>query len=395
MRRFTLDALGLPRDVLRLVMGHLCLHAAMTGARMAAPLLALSSGYGTGAAGVLVALFAVTQIFLSLPAGRYADRRGLKRPLGWAVVAATVAIGAAAAWPEFPVLCVTALVCGGAVGAALIALQRHLGRAASGPVERMRMFTWLSIAPAAANFLGTMTTGLLIDHYGYRSAFLLLAFLPSVAWLFARRTHEIPPEPRGAGPSGSALELLRDRHTRRILALSVLMSSSWDLHTFMVPVIGFARGIDAAGIGFVLGIFGLAAAGIRFVMAAVAARIPEWKMLTIGIGVAGVTLLVYPWTGSIATMACCSAVMGMALGSIQPNILSLLHDATPSHRHGEALAVRHISVNVTSLVMPMLLGASAGLLGASGVFWAMGLVVTAGSRLGVTLRPEGGRSRDH
>jgi MFS family permease len=33
---------------------------------------------------VLVALFAATQIFLSLPAGRFADRRGLKKPLGLA-----------------------------------------------------------------------------------------------------------------------------------------------------------------------------------------------------------------------------------------------------------------------------------------------------------------------
>lgn len=390
MSRFTLHSLGLPRDLLRLVLGHLCLHAAMTGARMAAPLLALSSGYGTGAAGVLVALFAVTQIFLSLPAGRYADRRGLKRPLGWAVVAATVAIGAAAAWPVFPVLCVTALVSGGAVGAALIAMQRHLGRAASGPLERMRMFSWMSIAPAAANFVGTMSTGLVIDHFGFRWAFLLLAFLPSLAWLFARRTREIPSPPAAEEASGSALELLHDRHTRRLLTMSVLMSSSWDLHTFMVPVLGFDRGIDAAGIGFVLGVFGLAAAGIRLVMAAIAARLPEWQMLTLGLGLAGLTLLVYPWTNSIATMACCSAVLGMALGSIQPNILSLLHDVTPSHRHGEALAVRLISVNVTSLAMPLLLGASAGLVGASGVFWTMGLMVTAGSRLGVTLRPKGG-----
>ena len=53
----------------------------MAGTRLAAPLLALRQGYSEAAVGVLLALFALTQVFLALPAGRYADRHGLKRPM--------------------------------------------------------------------------------------------------------------------------------------------------------------------------------------------------------------------------------------------------------------------------------------------------------------------------
>ena len=71
------------RALARLIAGHVCLHASMAGMRMAAPLLALREGYGPIAVGVLLALFAITQVFLALPAGRYADRKGLKKPMAW------------------------------------------------------------------------------------------------------------------------------------------------------------------------------------------------------------------------------------------------------------------------------------------------------------------------
>src|SRR5687767_3512011 len=106
----------------RLLVGHVFLHAAMAGSRMVAPLLALDHGYSTGAAGILVALFSLTQIFLALPAGRFADRHGLKRPMGWSIAVATCGVGLAALWPGYPVLCLSALLTGGAIGAATIAM---------------------------------------------------------------------------------------------------------------------------------------------------------------------------------------------------------------------------------------------------------------------------------
>lgn len=109
-------------ELARLVGSQVCLHAVMAGMRMAAPLLALRAGYSEAAVGVLLALFALTQVFLALPAGRYADRHGLKRPMALAAVAATLGAVIAAAWPVFGVLCVSALLTGGAAGCAVIAL---------------------------------------------------------------------------------------------------------------------------------------------------------------------------------------------------------------------------------------------------------------------------------
>ena len=82
----------------RLIAGQICLHACMAGMRMAAPLLALQQGYSAAAVGVLLALFALTQVFLALPAGRFADRHGLKRPVRWAVGVSALGAALSAAW---------------------------------------------------------------------------------------------------------------------------------------------------------------------------------------------------------------------------------------------------------------------------------------------------------
>ncbi len=79
--------------LVRLICGHICLHGSMAGLRMAAPLLALRQGHSPLAVGVLLALFSLTQVFLAIPAGRYADRHGLKRPMGLGVIAASLGCG--------------------------------------------------------------------------------------------------------------------------------------------------------------------------------------------------------------------------------------------------------------------------------------------------------------
>src|SRR3954470_23158994 len=177
-------ASGFDTALARLIAGQVCLHACMAGTRMAAPLLALRDGQSEAAVGVLLALFALTQVFLALPAGRYADRHGLKRPVGFAVIAASAGAALAVVMPTFPALCIAALLTGGATGAASIALQRHVGRAAESPTELKRVFSWLAIGPAISNFIGPFTAGLMIDHGGFSLAFFVMAALPLVGWFW-------------------------------------------------------------------------------------------------------------------------------------------------------------------------------------------------------------------
>ena len=387
--------------LLRLICGHICLHGSMAGLRMAAPLLALRQGHSALSVGALLALFSLTQVFLSLPAGRYADRHGLQRPMRLGVVAASMGGMLAVLWPQFWVLCLSALLMGGATGAASIALQRHVGRAARDSTELKKVFSWLAIGPAVSNFIGPVVTGLLIDHAGvwmggaagddngYRTAFVMLSLLPWLTWVWVRRTAELPPVVLPPGTAQSQVwHLLRAPLMRDLLLVNWLLSSCWDVHTFIVPVLGHERAFSASVIGAILGGFAIAAAAVRVLMPILAARLREWVVVSGAMVLTALLFAIYPLMVSPWSMGLCSVLLGLALGSVQPMIMSTLHQITPHAQHGQALGLRLASINLSSTVMPMLFGTAGLLVGVSVVFWTVGAMVGVGARLAWRLRPE-------
>ena len=385
----------------RLIAGQICLHAAMAGTRMASPLLALKLGYGALEVGSLLALFSLMQVFLAIPAGRYADRHGLKRPVGIALLFAVSGALAAVLWPRFEVLCLTALCMGGATGSASIALQRHVGRAAHGATELKRVFSWLAIGPAISNFFGPVLAGLLIDHAGvwlggtaadttgFRLAFLMMALLPLLTWLWIRHTQELPPvvHPQGMAKP-QVWHLLREPLMRRLLLVNWLLSSCWDVHTFVVPVLGHERAFSASVIGAILGGFAVAAACVRVAMPLLAAHLKEWVVVSSAMLITALLFAMYPLMHTPLAMACCSVLLGLALGSVQPMIMSTLHQITPHAVHGQALGLRLMSINLSSVLMPMLFGTAGMVVGVSVVFWTVGTAVAMGSRAAWHLRPQ-------
>lgn len=376
-----------PGSLLRLIVALVCLHACMAGTRMAAPLLALREGHSPAAVGVLLALFALSQVFLALPAGRFADRHGLRRPVGLGVLVATTGAGLAVLFPVFPVLCVAALFTGAATGGAMIALQRQAGKLAADPTELKRVFSWLAIGPAVSNFIGPFTAGLLIDHAGFRAAFALMAVLPLLCWLMVRREPVGTPQPVVAGASaGGSWDLMREPPFRRLMVLNWLLSSCWDVHTFLVPVLGHENGLSASVIGSILGAFALAAAGVRVLMPLVASHLREEVVIASAMVATGLLFGLYPLAHAPLVMGLLSVLLGVALGTVQPMIMSTLHQITPPHRHGEALGFRMMAINGSSVVMPLLFGSAGTLVGAAGVFWGVGAVVGLSARWALALR---------
>lgn len=378
------------RALARLIAGQVCVHACMAGMRMAAPLLALREGHSTAAVGVLLALFALTQVFLALPAGRYADRHGLRRPVGYAVALAAAGAALALALPLFPVLCLAALMTGGATGAATIALQRHVGRAARDATQLRQVFSWLAIGPALSNFIGPFCAGLMIDHAGgaagstggYRAAFALMAVLPLFTWFWVRDAVELPPVIAAAGgPPQRVWDLMNAPAFRRLLGVNWILASCWDVHTFVVPLLGHERGLSASVIGSILGAFAIAAALIRTLMPLVAERLREPVVVAGAMLATALLFALYPLLGSAWAMGLCSVLLGFALGSVQPMVLSLLHQITPAQRHGEALGLRLMAINASSVLMPMLFGSAGAVIGVGGLFWVVGASVGAGARM--------------
>lgn len=376
----------------RLIAAQICVHGSMAGMRLAAPLLALREGYSVAAVGFLVALFALTQVFLALPAGRFADRHGLKRPMAYSVAVACMGAGLAVVFPTYAVLCAAALMTGAGAGGATIAVQRHAGRAVHDATALKQVFSWLSIGPAVSNFIGPFAAGLAIDHAGsspgslegYRAAFALLALLPLVSWWCVRSTQDLPAAAAASakdGPPQRAWDLLNDPPFRRLLIVNWLISSCWDVHAFAVPLLGHERGLSAAVIGTIFGAFAIAATVIRVLMPFVAKHLRERGVMAGAMLVTAVLFAVYPMLQSAWAMGLCSVLLGLVLGTGQPMVMSLLHQITPSHRQGEALGLRLMAINASSVLMPLMFGSAGAVIGVSGLFWGVGAAGLGGARL--------------
>jgi predicted MFS family arabinose efflux permease len=374
-------------ELARLIIGHVFLHGAMAGMRLAAPLWALGEGYSPLVVGVLLASFALTQVFIALPAGRFAERYGLKRPVRWSIAVSTLGALLAACYPNIVTLMIAALCVGGATCGGVIALQRHIGRTVTGSTELKQAFSWISLGPAMANFIGPVTAGFLIDHGGFRIAFFVLAAFPLTMWLWMRKTREPAISAASkAVANNNVWDLIREPMLRRVLLVNWFLSACWDVHTFVVPILGHERGYSASTIGFILGAFALSATAVRGLMPFFASKMREWVVTMGAMVISSAIFAIYPLLPNPWSMTLVSMLLGFTLGSVQPMIMSALHRITPDARQGEALALRLMVINFSSVMMPMLFGAGGAAFGVSLVFWSVSAWVGFGSKVAYGMR---------
>jgi MFS family permease len=381
--------------LLALIVGQLGLHSPMAGLRMAAPLQLLREGHTAWAVGMVLALFAAAPVFSALPAGRLADRFGYHRPVylsvalsilgGLLAVASTLVANDAM---HMALLCAAAMATGAGANTGMLTIQRTAGLTARDSTERVRVFSWLGVAPSFANVIGPVATGFMIDAFGFRAAFILLLLMPVATLFTARRVPHI--QAAGASekePGRTAWDLLQSPGLKRLLVVNWLLSMCWDVHTFAVPVLGHERGFSASTIGLVLGSFTLSVTGVRLLLPLLAHRLNETTVLSAGMLGTALLFGLYPLAPNAWWMGACAVCLGVTLGSVQPMVLSMLHHITPQSRHGEALALRSMALNVSSTLMPMVFGATGAMAGAALLFWVVGSAVGAGSWLARRLVP--------
>ena len=370
-----------------LVVGQVGIHAAMAGLRLAAPLQTLREGYSAWSVGLLMALFAAAPVLLAMPAGRLADRHGYHRPVGIAVLLSL--LGAVCALGStflegplhFGLLCLSATLCGSGTNIGMLAIQRTAGLAARDSTERVRIFSWLGVAPSFANVVGPVALGFMIDWAGFAAAYALMFPLIGLTLWSARK---VPPMPRSAGAasparSASAWSLLAAPGMKRLLLANWLLSTCWDVHSFALPIIGHDRGFSASTIGLILGSFTLSVSAIRLAIPVLAHRMEETAVIRWAMVGTGAIFALYPLATSPWQLGVCAVLLGITLGCTQPMVMSTLHHLTPDNRHGETLAFRSMAINLSSTLMPLMFGAAGVAVGASALFWVVGASVASGS----------------
>jgi MFS family permease len=375
---------GLTPAFLRLVASLMAIHAVMAVSRITGTVWLLQTGHSAFLVGVQLALISLTPALLAGPAGAWADRYGLWRPLLGGAALAALGVGAALVWPSVPTLFAASLGSGAALALAAVAMQREIASIArSSDAHSQALYSWAAMGPALSNTFSPVIAGFVIDHAGYRPAFLLaLLMAPLAVWLL-RAERRTPHPGQHTGSLMPAFDLLGNRELRAMLVLNVVFAVSWDAHSFVVPVLAHARGYSASTIGLLLGSFALAVLAVRLVIVRFAGQYSDRQALRAALGLCVVVLAAYAWLPGVAGMAVGSFLLGLALGSVQPTLLSGMTRVTPQERHGQALGLRMLFTNATAVFMPVGFGGAAALLGPAAPLWLMaacGLLVWPATR---------------
>jgi MFS family permease len=379
-------------------------HSAFSGSRVAVALAGLELSASPFAIGLILSFYSLLPLFLSVAGGRWVDRVGMRLPmlLGSVLLAFGVSVPFLA-W-DIGSLYLSSITVGLGFMGFHICTQKAAGDL-GGAARRKENFSLLAIGYSVSGFLGPTLAGLSIDYLGFRTAFALLTALPCITflliWRYPLRTPgavdvsianaDVAPNttahpnaavdshPEHATATGKLSDLFQNPALRRLFIVVVLISASWDVHQFMVPLYGAQHGLSASAIGLVLGTYAVATFVIRLALPWLSRRYSEWRLILVAMWTAFAVYAVYPWFPTLPVMLVLSFVLGLGLGMCQPMILSALHRYAPEGRVGEAVGLRMTLVSATQTVLPTAFGALGSGFGLAPLFVAMSLLVLGGA----------------
>lgn len=352
-----------------LILMAILLHLGFAGSRLAVPLFAVDQGGGPFVAGTIVALYAALPAVLALPVGRAADRIGYQPLLIFGTGGIFVALITPSFFPSVYSLYFVASLLGVSFMVFQLALQTLVG-GISGPERRARNYSLLSLGYASANFSGPLVAGVLIDHVGHVKTFLYLStpvFLAVAMAVTGRRWIPVV-KAKAEAVAGGLFDLLRIKPLRNTLIASGIVSSAWDVYQFFMPIYGRSLGMSATAIGLVVSAFAIAIILVRIVLPLFVRRIGETQTLTYAMFVACAAFCLFPLFSGAWALAAVSFFLGVGCGVGQPLSMTLVYNASPKGREGEAAGMR-ITVNqVAHFLIPLAFGALGSLAGYAAVF---------------------------
>jgi predicted MFS family arabinose efflux permease len=359
-------------------------HTAFGATRVTLSLYALSNKASAFTVGVVIALFALVPALLAVRAGRWLDRVGPYRPLWVGTALMTFGALLPALFPYATADVAPLLVASSLLGTGFMYVQmtvQNLVGTLADPARRPAAFSVLALGFSTSGLIAPIASGFMIDGFGHRATLLAIFVLlsASLVLLSSQRRHlPSPPAHRATGETTDPFDLLRHPQVRAVLIVSGMISMGWDLQSFLIPVYGTSVGLTASQIGLVLGSFAAATFVIRLAMPALSRRYHEWQVLIFTLLTSAVAFGLMPLFASMMPLMGVAFLLGLGLGSAQPNVMSLLHDRAPAGRIGEALGLRTTIMNSSHVVLPLVIGAFGSVLGAAAGFWLMSAALVGG-----------------
>jgi MFS family permease len=102
-------------------------------------------------------------------------------------------------------------------------------------------------------------------------------------------------------------------------------------------------------------------------------------VITSALAVSGLSYVAFPFVSQVPFLMMLSFVLGLGLGAAQPMIMSLLYEASPRGRQGEAVGLRTMMLNGSHTMIPLLSGALSAAAGTGPVFGVLAAILLVGA----------------
>ncbi len=367
------------------------------------PLYAVAVGLNAAEIGLIVAARSVLPALLSIHGGILMDEFGTRRVLLWVA-------GASAALPLlfpfsgwFTVLLVLQLLLGLASGLAMAASQTWSMQTSAGMTSLLARY---SVATRVGTFVGPVIAGAAWDLFGPWVAFVCVALCGAstiLAMAYCRALDEprVHPGPHVGlliprwEPHRQALMLALIPSVAFLLAASFLRNAPGAIQSSLYVVYLNGVGMGGTVIGILVAVSELAGVLGSLAAASMERRVGNNRLvltcIAIGVTAIAATPLI---AASLALLLFACVVRGIVQGMSQPLMYAMLSVEVPGNRHGASVGLRNAVVRVASIITPAVMGWIAESRGIEASFYVIGgAYLLATALLAVLARRRAARSR--
>jgi len=230
--------------------------------------------------------------------------------------------------------------------------------------------------------IAPLIAGTALQALGYHAPYLLfcLFFIAAACGLktCVRQYPVARTSPAQRNAFGS-LDLLKDTRLRAIFLAGALFSMGWDLFVFFAPLQGIRAGLSPTAAAAILSALAAGMFAVRLAAPHLTIRFGEWTVMAAAMCFCAVAFFVYPLLENFSAFLFAACVVGMGLGCAQPVAMSLLYQAAPRDRAGEAAGVRGTISSMSQTVFPTALGGLGSAIGMLAVFWCGAALLAVGA----------------
>lgn len=316
------------------------------------PVLALYAaalGAGVGTVGLIVGLYSVTNTLTNLLGGRLVDRFGHKAPLIAGLAGDAVAMFAyALCWSPWH-LALVRLFHGGSGGlvgpATMTVVAKH-----SSPLRRGKAMGLYGMAIALSTLIGYGGGGIIASRFGYEYVFyvggLLLIVAIALAGLMPKETVTVGNKASWGDSLKEVAWLLRNRHLRLPYWAIFAQYFAFGGIVTLLPLYVASLGMTAFHVGMLLATFSLMFISIQIPGGYLADNMGRIKPATLGLSLAGISVITLPLPTTFGLIAMIMAVYGIGYGLLFPSISAMVADFAGVGKYGRATGIFHALITV-------------------------------------------------